>query len=145
VTLFTAIMPVNWLSILPSRLLNIVPLEGQRQSNKRLPGNRMAKDLGGNSGSKATPEAPAGLRPTGYDPGREELAALERAIDRMGWREIDAFHAELRKGQDVYEDAGGYFMRAIRALFGIAPPDPVLTYQNAARALVRKAIEEQSA
>jgi hypothetical protein len=69
----------------------------------------------------------------------EERVALERALDRMGWPEIDAFRDELRKGQDVYEDAGGYFMRAIKALFGIKPRDPMLTYQEAARALIEEA------
>jgi hypothetical protein len=68
-----------------------------------------------------------------------ERVALERALDRMGWPEIDAFRDELRKGQDVYEDAGGYFMRAIKALFGIKPRDPMLTYQEAARALIEEA------
>jgi hypothetical protein len=68
-----------------------------------------------------------------------ERAALERALDRMGWPEIDAFNAEIRKGQDVYEDGGGYFMRAIKALFGIKPRDPILTYQEAARALIEEA------
>jgi len=69
----------------------------------------------------------------------EELALLERAIDRIGWDEINAYHAELRKGQDIYEDGGGFFLRAIKALFGFSKPDPVLTYQAAARALVEHA------
>ncbi len=71
--------------------------------------------------------------------GVTEQEALQRAIDRMGWAEINAFHAELRRGQDIYEDAGGFFMRAIRALFGIKPTDPVTNYQDAARALVEAA------
>ncbi len=71
--------------------------------------------------------------------GATEQEALQRAIDRMGWAEINAFHAELRRGQDIYEDAGGFFMRAIRALFGIKPTDPVTNYQDAARALVEAA------
>jgi hypothetical protein len=66
----------------------------------------------------------------------EELAAIERAIDRMGWPEIHAFQEELRKGQDIYEDAGGYFIRAIKALFGVRPGDPVTAYQDAARAML---------
>ena len=69
---------------------------------------------------------------------RLEAEVLERAIDRMGWPEIHAFQNELRKGQDIYEDAGGYLMRAIKALFGLKPRDPVLTYQDAARAMVAK-------
>lgn len=63
--------------------------------------------------------------------------ALEDAIDRMGWPEIHAFHAELRKGQDYREDAGGFMMRAIRRLFGLPQPAlDVVNYQQAARAMV---------
>lgn len=67
-----------------------------------------------------------------------ERNACERAIARMGWAEIDAFHAELRRGQSIYEDAGGYFLRAIRRLFGLPARDVVVTYQEAARALLAK-------
>jgi hypothetical protein len=70
---------------------------------------------------------------------QSERDALERAVDRMGWPEIHAFRAELHMGQGVREDAGGYFMRAIRALLGIRPRDPVLTYRTAARALIERA------
>ena len=69
----------------------------------------------------------------------EELDLLERAIDRMGWPEIHAFQQECRRGQDVYEDAGGYMIRCIKTLFGIKPRDPVQTYQDAARAMVEAA------
>ncbi|GJD97440.1 hypothetical protein [Methylobacterium iners] len=69
-----------------------------------------------------------------------ELAAMERAIERMGWPEIEAYHAELRRGQDHREDAGGFVMRAIRRLFGMPAPRPTVeTYQAAARAMIRKA------
>lgn len=69
-----------------------------------------------------------------------ELAALERAIDRMGWPDIHAFHAELARGQDAREDGGGYWCRAIRRLFGLPSTlDTVETYQDAARAMVRRA------
>lgn len=72
---------------------------------------------------------------------RDEAATtLERAVDRMGWPEINAFREELRKGQDYREDAGGYMMRAIRRLFGLPPPlTEVETYQQAARAMIAKA------
>lgn len=30
----------------------------------------------------------------------EERRALERAVERMGWPEINAFNVELRRGQD---------------------------------------------
>ena len=75
-------------------------------------------------------------------PNDDLRAALEEAIDRMGWPEIHAFQDELRKGQDIREDAGGFMLRAIKALFGIKPTDPVTTYQQAARALVDAALKE---
>ena len=46
---------------------------------------------------------------------------MERAIERMGWPEIHGSEAELFRGQDIHEDAGGDLMRAIRALFGLPP------------------------
>jgi hypothetical protein len=58
------------------------------------------------------------------------------AIDRIGWPEIDRFQAELRQGKSIDEDAGGFMLRAIGRLFGIRRRrDPVVTYQDAARAL----------
>lgn len=67
-------------------------------------------------------------------------AALEAAVDRMGWPEIRAYQSELRKGQSIYEDAGGYFLRAIRRLFGLPEKDEeVITYQRAASALIAQA------
>jgi hypothetical protein len=63
--------------------------------------------------------------------------ALEEAIDRMGWPEIHAFEDELRKGQGVREDAGGFMLRAIKALFGLKP-DTVETYRNAMRAMLKE-------
>jgi hypothetical protein len=66
-----------------------------------------------------------------------QAEALEDAVERMGWPEIHAFQNELRKGQDYREDAGGFMMRAIRRLFGLpAPAETVVTYQEAARAMV---------
>lgn len=66
-----------------------------------------------------------------------EAEVLERAVARMGWDEIWAFQAELRKGQDVREDAGGFMMRAIRRLFGLPEIDRTIeTHQAAARRLV---------
>jgi len=63
--------------------------------------------------------------------------ALEEAIDRMGWPEIHAFEDELRKGQGVREDAGGFMLRAIKALFGLKP-DTVETYRDAMRAMLKE-------
>jgi len=69
--------------------------------------------------------------------------ALEDAIERMGWPEIHAFQNELYKGQDYREDAGGFMMRAIRRLFGLSSPAlDVVNYQQAARAMVEKAMQE---
>ena len=56
--------------------------------------------------------------------------------DHLGWPDINRFHDELHKGQCVYEDAGGYMLRAIMALFG-KKADPVLSYRDAARALLQ--------
>lgn len=71
-----------------------------------------------------------------------ESDALERAINRMGWPEIHAFQERLQ--QDVYEDAGGLMIRKIKRLFGINR-DPVLTYQEAARAMTAQAMETRRA
>lgn len=62
---------------------------------------------------------------------------LASAVDRMGWPEIHAFQDEMRKGQSIYEDAGGYFMRGLRRLFGLPSPDyEVVSYRRAARAML---------
>lgn len=67
-----------------------------------------------------------------------EKSILDRAVDRMTWDEINEFNAEIRKGQDVREDAGGYMMRCIRRLFGRAdPPTEIESYQSAARRMMR--------
>jgi len=71
-----------------------------------------------------------------------ESKACERAIDRMGWDEINAFNAEFHTGQSVYEDAGGYFLRALGRLFGVKPCNEVVSYQNAARAILKTANEK---
>lgn len=62
---------------------------------------------------------------------------LVRADD-LGWADIHRFQDELRKGQGVREDGGGFFVRCIMALFG-KKPDPVETYQQAAERLLREA------
>jgi hypothetical protein len=74
----------------------------------------------------------------------DEREALEAAIDRMGWTEIHAFDEEMRKGQGVYEDAGGYIMRGIRRLFGLPEKDrEIVTYQKAASAMVDAALSQR--
>lgn len=65
-----------------------------------------------------------------------ERVVLENAMRRIGWKEIDAFGDELAKGQGIHEDGGGFFARAISALFGVKPRGKVETYQSAAQALI---------
>ncbi len=65
--------------------------------------------------------------------------AAEQVISRMGWPEINAYHEERARGQSVYEDAGSYVMRCIGRLLGVKPRDEVVTYREAARAMIEKA------
>ena len=58
--------------------------------------------------------------------------------DHLGWPDIHRFHDELNRGQGIREDGGGFFVRAIMALLG-KKPDPVETYQEAARRLLQEA------
>jgi len=66
----------------------------------------------------------------------EDLAACERAIDRMGWPELHAFFGQ--PSQSPSEDAGGSLLRKIKCLFGIRP-DPVESHRDAMRRLVDEA------
>lgn len=68
---------------------------------------------------------------------RDEGYYLVRTED-IGWPEINAYHDELNKGQSVWEDGGGFFVRCIMALFG-KKPDEVETYQQAAARLLAEA------
>lgn len=61
---------------------------------------------------------------------------IEAIHSNIGWPEIRAYQAELDKGQGVHEDGGGYFARALGALFG-RQADPVENYQQAAERLLR--------
>lgn len=69
--------------------------------------------------------------------GELKYEILEQAIDEMGWEEINAF--KNQEGQSIYEDAGGYFLRKIKCLFGIYPQDEIVTYQKAAKRLIEEA------
>ena len=72
-----------------------------------------------------------------------QLAAMGFYIvhpDQIGWPEIRTFQAELKSGQGVLEDGGGYFRRCILALFGIRF-EPVENYQEAARRMLNAAIK----
>jgi hypothetical protein len=66
---------------------------------------------------------------------------LIRAQD-IGWPEIRAFQEELRHGQGVREDGGGFFVRCIMALFR-RKPDPVENYQQAAARLLREVAQKE--
>jgi hypothetical protein len=70
---------------------------------------------------------------------KDAESALEAACNAISWPQIHAYHEELRRGQDIYEDAGGFFQRAIRALLGKPSLDPIVSYREAARALLREA------
>ena len=69
-------------------------------------------------------------------------AERERKIDELfeniGWPEINAFQEKLAKGQDIYEDAGGFFIRALKALFGSRERPVVENYQAAAKRLIEE-------
>ena len=63
---------------------------------------------------------------------------LETIVANLGWPEIHAMQAELRRGQDIYEDAGGFFIRAYRMLFGLPRIDwEIQNYQQAVRTLLK--------
>lgn len=67
----------------------------------------------------------------------EADVVIDAIVAAIGWPEIKAYQEELAKGQDVREDGGGYFARAIGALIG-KKADPVETYQQATKRLLRE-------
>ncbi len=69
---------------------------------------------------------------------RQQGYYLVRPSD-LGWDDIRRYHDELKKGQDIYEDGGGFFLRAIRVLLRIQKPDTVTTYQTAATEMLKNA------
>lgn len=58
--------------------------------------------------------------------------------DDIDWSDIHRFKDELAKGQDIHEDGGGFWVRAIRGLFRMKT-DTVTNYRDAARALLDNA------
>lgn len=63
--------------------------------------------------------------------------------EELEWQDIDAYEAELRKGQSIREDAGGYFLRCLKRLIGYKIPDEdVITYRKAAKALIDRIAEK---
>lgn len=62
---------------------------------------------------------------------------LEAYTDNLSWDQLHEYHKELRKGQCVREDAGGYVIRTIKALFGCKiNRDELETHQDAVRRLI---------
>ena len=58
-------------------------------------------------------------------------------VDNMGWDEIDAYNAEFRRGQ-IYDDAGGFFMRCIGRLIGARHRyDELTNYKKSVRKMMR--------
>lgn len=57
--------------------------------------------------------------------------------DQIDWTDIHRFKDEIAKGQDIYEDGGGFFTRAISGLFR-AKTTTVTTYQEAAKSLLKE-------
>lgn len=65
---------------------------------------------------------------------------LETVVANLGWPEIRAMQEELQRGQDIYEDAGGFFIRSYRRLFGLPKArNEVTTYRDAVRAMLKEA------
>ena len=65
---------------------------------------------------------------------RDDGYYLVRTED-IEWPDIQRFNDVLHNGQDYREDAGGFFSRAIMALFG-RKSDPVMSYQEAAESML---------
>ena len=63
---------------------------------------------------------------------------VDAIVDEIGWDEIHAFQEELYKGQSIYEDAGGYFVRAIRGLLG-KKSSPIINYRLALQTMLEQA------
>lgn len=68
-------------------------------------------------------------------------AVLETVVANLGWHQIHAMQEELRRGQDIYEDAGGYFLRAYRRLFGLSRANTAVVNYRAAVAAMLDATE----
>lgn len=63
---------------------------------------------------------------------------LDSFVEELSWDELHLYFAELRKGQSIREDAGGYFIRCIKRLFGYPVADEeIITYQKALSALIQ--------
>ncbi len=49
---------------------------------------------------------------------------LSKVFGQISDEQRDAYWREIRKGQSVYEDAGGFVMRAYRAMAGLPVEEP---------------------
>ena len=58
--------------------------------------------------------------------------------DHIGWPDIRRFQTQLRRGQGVREDGGGFFVRCIMALISRTYNSEVETYQEAARRMLKE-------
>jgi hypothetical protein len=61
---------------------------------------------------------------------KRRLREVERWFGPLCQEDLDAFQTENRKGQSVYEDAGGYALRCYRALVALHTDEPY-TYEQA--------------
>lgn len=66
---------------------------------------------------------------------RRSLRLLQAVFGELCQADIDRFWVESRKGQSVYEDAGGGMLRCYRALVGL-PTEESYTYQAALADLI---------
>lgn len=71
-----------------------------------------------------------------------EQWAIERALARMGWNEINAYNREWATNQQD-DDVGGWWIRCLSRLFGVKRPLRCAwelgRYHRAARAMVQQA------
>lgn len=61
---------------------------------------------------------------------------IDTTIDEMGWPEIGEYNKEFRRGQ-MYDDAGGFIMRAIGRLFGARHKyDELTNYKKSMKTMI---------
>lgn len=80
-----------------------------------------------------------------FETRNRERRLVAAIFDATGLREItqdmrDRYWAEVRKGQDVYEDAGGYRMRCFEVMCGLYEPGEVQTHEAFAKRLIAEGI-----
>ena len=55
---------------------------------------------------------------------KRRLARLESMFDRLSNEDLARYYEQVRLGQSVYEDAGGYMLRCYRAMLGLPVDAP---------------------